>query len=260
MVNNSVRVQIASDLHLECWPNPVDNWQDFLTPSAPYLALVGDICEVRHKELWCGFIQQLIPYWKHIFIVNGNHEYYGGTVSKALRLQSSWIEEYKWSKTVHVLEKTGFDINEHVRVIGCTLWSRVPVWAERQVTEEINDYEQIHQCTVQDTNQWHEESVRWLFDEIDNSQKFLIVITHYAPLMKKTSSPEYEEKELRMVNHAFASDLNGLLQPPVMLWVFGHTHYVTDFFQPNGVRVVSNALGYQENEEYKIDKVVDLTY
>ena len=45
-----------------------------------------------------------------------------------------------------------------------------------------------------------------------------------------------------------ATDLEGLMGGPVVLWGFGHTHLSSDEVI-NGTRVVSNQLGYITHDE-----------
>ncbi|PWY65826.1 hypothetical protein BO83DRAFT_410747 [Aspergillus eucalypticola CBS 122712] len=62
-------------------------------------------------------------------------------------------------------------------------------------------------------------------------QRSLLVVTHHAPLLQGTSSPKHAQSPWSV---AFATG--------VKVWVFGHTHYTTDFIE-KGVRVVSNQRG-----------------
>jgi hypothetical protein len=265
----SFSLQIASDLHLEFQKNAIKRWCDIIEPSAPNLALVGDVCELSNKFLWCGFVERLVPHWKHIFIVNGNHEYYvtdhkpKHCVIQFQNNQKDWVKSNGWTN-VHILENEVYEL-EDMRILGCTLWSRIPCWAESLITQKLNDYRRIiiqdegkvRSIYVSDTNEWHEKSVRWLYENIQSSDKGCIVLTHHAPLTIGTSDPKYEGKNF---NHAFATDLSELIHLPVKLWVFGHTHFPTDFIH-HQCRIVSNPLGYDnamEDIDYKPNKVVTL--
>jgi predicted phosphohydrolase len=269
-----VQIQCVSDLHIDCLLDPVGRWRSLIEPSAPYLALVGDLCSLSNKELWCEFVAELQPHWQHIFIVNGNHEYYADTSCRhdnyptMLDNQREWVRRSGYTN-VHILENDSYEL-EDVMILGCTLWSRVPVWAEEKVATTINDYRRIFCMTaegyrnidVRFTNALHEKSVRWLYDKISKSEKYVIVLTHYAPLVSGTSDPKYENDKDRALNHAFATDLSGLisLRPEILLWVFGHTHWYTDMMFKH-CRVVSNPRGYDEYAEprYENNKVVEIS-
>lgn len=67
-------------------------------------------------------------------------------------------------------------------------------------------------------------------------------MTHHAPSLQSTSSPQHANNPW---NAAFGtailskiSDVSG-----VKAWVFGHTHYSTEF-REKGVRVLANQRGY----------------
>jgi hypothetical protein len=263
----SFSLQIASDLHLEFQKNAIERWCDIIEPSAPNLALVGDICELSNKFIWCEFIQRLVPHWKHIFIVNGNHEYYASDQKPkhcvtALQInQKDWVKSNGWTN-VHILENEVYEL-EDMRILGCTLWSRIPCWAQSSITKQLNDYrrimiqddEKVQPISVNVTNGWHEKSVQWLYKTIqeDRSDKWCVVLTHHAPLMTGTSDPKYEGKKF---NHAFATDLSGMIHLPIKLWVFGHTHFPTDIIH-HQCRIVSNPLGYgNEDIDYNRKKVI----
>lgn len=53
----------------------------------------------------------------------------------------------------------------------------------------------------------------------------VIVLTHFAPTFHLTSAPMFRQPAHRPATHAFASSLEGMLRPPVVAWLYGHTHY-----------------------------------
>lgn len=67
-------MQIVSDLHLEFYKNPLDIK---LKISAPYLAMLGDICvcgtsDINNLEIFLDYYSQK---YKLIFWLPGNHEF-----------------------------------------------------------------------------------------------------------------------------------------------------------------------------------------
>jgi len=260
-------MQIASDLHLEFQSHPLDNWRTILEPSAPYLALVGDICELQHDTLWLEFLKCLSPHWKHIFIVNGNHEFYSHSPGMDMQtLLDNQRDMVSTLENVTILENTVVELKEFT-VIGTTLWSYVPTKARQAVSNFLNDYRLIsvkgetktsHPISVTDTNNLHENAVRFLHKEITSRPtEKLLVLTHHAPLTKGTSAPQYELPG-RLINHGFSTDLSALMKPQVKTWVFGHTHHACDFYRDK-TRIVSNPLGYHRGEAAYSNNVVVMT-
>ena len=67
-------LQILSDLHLEV-PNAYDIFK--IVPTAPYLALLGDIGNVvPHKDDFLAFLTLQLKQFRVLLFVSGNHEAY----------------------------------------------------------------------------------------------------------------------------------------------------------------------------------------
>jgi Icc-related predicted phosphoesterase len=117
--------------------------------------------------------------------------------------------------------------------------------------------------------------VAWLLDEIrsiqnenqqvqSESEKIsILVVTHHAPCLKRTSGPQHENNPWRF---AFGTDIlrNITDTNGIKAWVFGHTHYTTEF-RERGVRVVSNQRGYvlpwkteKVKDEFDVGKVIQV--
>ena len=68
-----------------------------------------------------------------------------------------------------------------------------------------------------------------------------------------------------LASAGFVTDMAELVQPPVDLWLHGHTHTSFDYVADGGTRVVCNPRGYihrrtgeRENTAFTWDKVVEL--
>lgn len=233
------RLQIASDLHLECIP--ADQHTTLITPSAPHLALLGDVAELRHLELLTSFLSHVCTQFERVFYVLGNHEFYHGPQASIEDcIQAFRTQAQQWPNLT-VLENQMVRV-AGVRVVGATLWSYIPPLARRKVEYCLNDYDLIPGCTIDETNQRHEASVRYLHHVITDAadESPLVVLTHHAPLMQGTSDPQYRNQDTK---YAFASDCSGLMKPQVKVWAFGHTHWACDF-RFRDTRILSNPLGY----------------
>jgi predicted phosphohydrolase len=234
-----VRLHILSDLHLEFAP--------FTPPrvEADVVLLVGD------TNLGCTGIDFATQAFagRPVLYVAGNHEYYGGSLP-ALTEQ---MREHAGGTNVRFLENDVVVLN-NVRFVGCTLWTDFELHgperadeARRAARASLNDYHQIHDSTTgrelepDDTAALHAHSREWLLRTLRTSFGGpTVVITHHGPSIR-TCAPQYHHEPLAA---AFTSDLTDLMgQERVALWVFGHTHYCTDF-SVRGTRVVSNQRGY----------------
>lgn len=74
--------QINSDLHLEIG----QQYSSFeIKPSADYLILAGDIGRLIDYEDFLGFLRIQTAQFKLVFLVLGNHEFYGDTFEAGLQ-------------------------------------------------------------------------------------------------------------------------------------------------------------------------------
>lgn len=219
-----------------------------IVPQAPILALLGDIGLSFSDELRY-FLHQQADRFEHVLFLAGNHEFYnrlgcGGGVDdddddrpRTVSEQRTWLRQVCQERSnLHFMEKTRVNIGS-VRILGTTLWSHVPESMDHKAEQYLNDYHLsyvaegespigVRKMRVDDTNQWHRESVSWLEDEMDHAERDgvpVVVLTHHTPSLVGTSDPKYDGNEL---SHCFSTNLTRLLQKPVMrAWACGHTHY-----------------------------------
>lgn len=259
-----MQFQIHSDLHIERCADSED--LPFLERLAPNLCLLGDIGNANSKR-YERFILECAARFERVFVVAGNHEYYGNS-----------IEFGNW-KIKHVCDKadnvyflngsggrapqrrngscSGSVVIDNIRVVGTTLWSHVPPEHFFTVTNYINDYRRIKKFTVSENNRLHNTAVEYIASEIQeakNAGQQIVILTHHAPIWA-SSAPHYVGKP---TNCAFATRLEHLFadQSHVRLWGFGHTHWCIDTVIGN-TRVVSNCTGYEgENTNRKREYLV----
>lgn len=248
-----MKIQVLSDLHLEFLsPSQIETIIGAIEARGDVLVLAGDIGDGTAPH-YKHFIEKMSQKFKKVFLVAGNHEYYGHNIietNEKIRslcdstgnvsfLCSSW-EDYM-----------GF------RWIGCTLWSRVDDTGKCMT----NDVRCIRNMPVSKYNERHTLDVGFLTDALRNShEKQCIVITHYIPSMELIHE-KYKGGDHQPYNQWFASSLDDLIhtystQTP--LWIYGHTH------DPSRVRMshtdmVCNPVGYEgENKNPNLNLIVEL--
>ena len=133
-------IQIASDLHIEFYGELGEIPKDIIVPSAPVLALVGDISLV-FTDLLRDFLWQQTDRFEEVLFVAGNHEFYnvrGDT--KTIEEQWQWLEEVcSKRKNLHLLEKKSIEI-KGVKILGTALWSHIPKDVQPRAASSLNDY------------------------------------------------------------------------------------------------------------------------
>lgn len=248
--------QFMSDLHLEVG----QQYATFEVPvaaSARYLILAGDIGRLVDYEGLTQFLRRQTAVFETVFLVLGNHEFYGlsydeGT-QKARELAASVGDKLVLlQQGHHVIRQPA----RQVHVLGCTLWSQIPEERKADVAARVQDFSKITGWSVDAHNEHHEEDLAWLKrrlaavrEEAEASEERVdvVVVTHHAPCVKGTSSPQHVTNPWTC---AFATDLLGggsggdkLWLSMVRWWVFGHTHY-TSKLRLGRLTLISNQRGY----------------
>ena len=154
------------------------------------------------------------------------------------------------------------DLNTH-RLIFSTLWSAISSLNDWRIERSLNDFYQIRynskRFQIPDYNDFHTNSVAFLRDalEADKTGK-KVVATHHVPIFKNCS-PEYKGGYL---NEAFVTILDDLIFDTTLdFCIYGHHHQNTSEFKIGHTKLLTNQLGYVQNNEhqhYRTDKNIEI--
>lgn len=239
--------EILSDIHLEFYNVNEIPYLKRNTNMDKILLLAGDIGNptIAFENYWL-FLADCSTKYKMVFIIKGNHEYYYSSIDKT----NEYIICLKNTlpNNIIFMDKTRFDINEYITILGCTLWSNIQETQKKIIKNTLNDFVKISDWTIERAIDEHRKDVNWLKKELSNidERRKVIILTHHAPLLDGTSNPKYDNSPIKS---AFASDLRYMMQHPITYWCFGHTHYCSEQ-KINDVRVISWQKGYPD-EKYK---------
>jgi predicted phosphodiesterase len=236
-------LQIVSDLHLEVQ----DQYALIDIPAAaPYLILAGDIGRLVEFEAYLSFLERHVAKFELILLVCGNHEFYGTSHVNGLERANELVKDGRLKGKVVLLNQASHHLPEsETSIVGCTLWSAIPEANVDVVMSRVKDHQQIKDWSIDLHNRCHRRDLAWLRYEVESihdryPNRRIVVVTHHAPCVDQTSKPQYEGSAWSC---AFATDL---LKPGdwkgVDTWVFGHTHFSTEF-KKHGIRVVANQRG-----------------
>lgn len=146
----TVRIQVASDLHLEFADPETLNVDEIVAPTgASILALVGDIGSPA-KPIYGTFLAAMAARYEHVLVIAGNHEYYGGSAPDAPTMADLAVmirEACAAHANVHFLDDD-IVVIDGVRYVGSTLWSFVPEALRKRCTKDMNDYHLIRTTNV----------------------------------------------------------------------------------------------------------------
>lgn len=233
-----------SDLHLEVG----QQYSTFeFDATAPNLILAGDIGRLIDYKGYMSFLQKQVPRYERVFLVLGNHEFYGLSFDDGLARARALEEEPVLEGKVFLLQQDTFAFDDDlVVVMGCSLWSLIPKSSAPAIAGVVNDFKKIEGWSIEKHNAAHSEDLAWLRREVQRRKPHtkVLVVTHHAPLTDRTASPQHKDSPIKS---AFATDIlcNTTTVPwsRVKYWVFGHTHWTTRF-KVKGIHVVSNQRGY----------------
>lgn len=246
----SVSFQTLSDLHLEV----NQQYSSFEVPvSSKYLILAGDMGRLQDYKEYLAFLQKQTNDFEIVFLVLGNHEFYNGSFESGLKKAVQLEQEPSLNGRLVLLHQRRFDIPDScVTILGCTLWSGIPGESKDIVQSKIQDFKKIEDWTTDKHNAAHESDLTWLRNELQalrqenenvlkrTDTRSIVVVTHHAPSLQHTSSPRDAQNPW---SAAFGTDLLSERWDGVKVWVFGHTHYTTEF-KERGIRIISNQRGY----------------
>lgn len=273
ITSTPLRIQVASDLHLERYPN----FTPQAAENADVLVLAGDIGSYQPGSLLASDDFALTRFspklpgapWRRVLFVPGNHEYDGRDHDETrARLQTLCADlGITW------LDREVVVING-VRFLGTTLWSDFESLAAGERTETkrqqalqkafraANFY--LHKNTTRRDNQpllaqglrdMAIDCQRWLREAIEQPHDGpTVVVSHFAPTLH-SADPRYG---LVPGTAGFCNGLDDLLVH-ADLWIHGHLHCPVDHTvrgqradQPDrawACRIVANPRGYSSKGE-----------
>lgn len=242
-----MKIQYASDLHLELTPNSryVKNIPFEVTGEV--LVLAGDICNLWDATPPCvEFWEWASANYREVLIVPGNHEYYHNC--DILAYGDSWSREilpnvhYHYNKVVRI---------DNVDFVLSILWSHINPNEQSVIHNGMPDFRQIMynglRFTPTEYNAEHERCLEFIRKSIaESNAEHVVVVTHHLPSFAAVA-PIHRESPL---NSAFATELGEFIADSCIdAWIFGHSHANVDAVIGN-TRLTSNQLGYVYYREH----------
>lgn len=255
--------QLLSDIHLE-FKKPGRFCRKFPIPQrkAPYLALLGDIGTMTDSgDSLALFVKKCCDVFDQVWFVIGNHEGYGGSFEGAVEFLTNL--EVELAPKFVLFNRKVLDVpGGNVRVLGCTLWTRIPEQFKTLVSTQLNDFYQMSDMTMEKYCELHTRDVTWLQEQCavaTSLKKEIVILTHHAPTSVSSFPVERETMESTwgVGCTELKEEFNTELFPTLKCWAFGHTHWNMDEVQHaegrvggKGVRFVTNQVGYPQ-DSYK---------
>lgn len=251
-------IQILSDLHLEI----SRSYESFdIEPAAPLLALLGDIGTIeKHKTECLAFFTRQLKQFAAVLFVPGNHETYHSSWPVTLAILREYEKDVRNDPSLGnfvLLDRTTYLVpNANVAILGCSLFSFVPLERKMEVFQGLNDfYLTGPDWDVDAHNAAHQRDLAWLNAQVAELEQRIdvetvLILTHWSPSTdSRASDPRHAGSS---ISSAFSTDLSGepcFTNNKVKAWAFGHTHYNCDFLvetqqRRTPLRILTNQRGY----------------
>jgi DNA repair exonuclease SbcCD nuclease subunit len=199
-----MKIQYASDLHLEFTSNTFWIAENFLKPTGEILILNGDITLLRDGFEKDYFFDYISDNFKQTYIIPGNHEFYAGYDMKdSLSLDIDIRPNVKLFNNQSIIIDT-------TKIIFTTLWTSIK---DNLVEDYLNDFHKSkykgERLNYENYNILYQQCVEFLEGELkNNSSDNTIVVSHHIPTEKanayKGGSP--------IINQAFVVNLDPILE------------------------------------------------
>ncbi len=242
-----IHIQYASDLHLEFPANKEFLKRHPLLPVGEVLVLAGDILPFAVMEKHKDFFSFVSDHFETTYWLPGNHEYYYFDIE-----EKSGILNEQIRSNVFLVNNTSV-LHGNTRLVFSTLWSKISPAHQWQIERSMNDFHLIKhrgfRFTAEHFNNLHEECLTFIQGEIKTaSEEKNIVFTHHCPTFLKY--PEQYKGDI--LNEAFAVELFDMIESSnIAYWVYGHHHSNIPDFKIGNTMLITNQLGYVQQNEHR---------
>lgn len=240
-------IQYYSDLHLEFQENRNYLKRFPLKPEGEVLLLAGDIVLFKTMKEHDYFFNYCSDNFEATYWIPGNHEYYHFDLADVKTPLHEKIKENVFRLNNQTITY------KNVEVVFSTLWSHIPPHQEFIVQRSVNDFNLIKNkgknLTVTDFNALHKNDFEFLKTTLAKpTEKQRVVITHHVPTLMHYP----EQYRNSNINSAFAVELYDFIESSnVAYWIYGHHHCNTPEFKIGNTTMLTNQLGYVQNNEHK---------
>lgn len=254
-----MRIQYASDLHLEFGENSKWLKENPLIPAADILVLAGDIGYLGDENY------RTHPFWdwasenfKQVIVVPGNHELY--RFFDVNELYEGWSLEIR--PNVKAYYNTVIPLEAGTELIASTLWAHIPPTEECLTERCVSDFKRIrngkYRLSARRFNEEHSKCRSFIERSVrESNAKNLVVLTHHVPSFLLMA----DEFKGSPINGAFTVELgNFIADSRINYWIYGHSHRNINKVIGN-TQCVSNQLGYvfqNEHCTFKRDAIIDI--
>ena len=253
-----MKFQYISSIHVEEYksnPKKLKKIQELIIPVAPNLIIAGDIGD-PYSKLYREFLSYLSPMYEHIFMIAGNHEYYGHEDMEEVQEEIRRFTESLGN--VSFLENDLVNIPDtNLTIYGATFWSDIYETQKDDIQNTIKDYKNIPNFTIEKARELHKATC----DKINLALKIFsnrnfVVISHHLPSYSMLHKKYMDVKP--SLSSSYASNIPVAYSPRILAWVAGHSNMQCDQgkFHLNPLGYKAENLKYQFNKSFEVQMLV----
>lgn len=271
-----MKIRLVSDLHIDI--NKNGNF-GFRHKDCDALFIAGDIAGSYEREI--KFLKGLSKDLScPIFVVAGNHlgyDYYSSEydilfgIKKANPLEGTkqWSIDYikkNIPKNIHYLDNEYYETENYIIFGGC-MYSDYKLYPNEDLSKRsgeayLNDFRYVHiydkeynvvrPVNTDDYQKFHAIFMEKLIKCIEETDKDIIVLSHFAPSIKSISEKYINQGNI-YINASYASNMEQFIidNPRIKFWYHGHVHDCFDY-TVGKCRVICSPYGYHANGEQKV--------
>ena len=243
-----MKIQYASDLHLEFSDNYGYLKQNPLKPAGDILVLAGDIGYLNDNNY------NKHPFWdwasenyRQVIVAVGNHELY--KYYDLAEMPHGLVHSLRGNVKCYYDAVVQMD---NIDFIISTLWAKIRLEDAFPTEQGVTDFHRIlyngDRLTWDKFNEEHERCFHFIKDEVSKSKAdHIVVVTHHVPSFQ-LASPDFAGSR---INGAFTAELASYIESsPIEYWIYGHSHRNIDKVIGQTL-CVSNQLGYVSHNEHR---------
>ena len=255
-----MKIQYASDLHLEFEAQRRFVINNQLKPVGDILVLAGDVCYLREEHFQFEFFDYISDNWKQVYIIPGNHEFYDQSYDISSVLPSFQLNI---RSNVQYINNMALEIDD-TRMLFTTLWTRIK--NHSAIEHGMNDFKDCifdgRPYSTKDHNYCNQVSLQFLSQALKEEThcQHQIVVSHHVPYAVQHTDFRKGESILA---EGFHVDLDMVYKNfNIDYWIHGHNHVNREPFELHGCKFVTNQLGYTftgEHRQFDRGKVIDFS-
>lgn len=243
-----MKIQYASDLHLEFEANSRYLRKKPIVPTGDILLLAGDIGVLGEDYMKYPFWDWAAEHFRQTLIVPGNHEFYQS--EDLASFHTGMIREIR--PNVKLCYNSVVTIDD-VDFFLTTLWAHIRTEDAFYIRRAMSDFYYIKydgkRLEPEQFNKEHQKTLQFLDCALKSSgSSKRVVVSHHVPT-ELCMSPEFKGSTF---NSAFVVELHDFIYDNhIDYWIYGHSHRNMPEVDINGTKVICNQLGYIEDNEQK---------